>query len=51
MHRIVARQPILDRYEKVYGYELLIPPQQRGHLANDERWRCDGRDFPRDASS
>jgi len=26
MRRIVARQPILDRYEKVYGYELLSRP-------------------------
>jgi EAL and modified HD-GYP domain-containing signal transduction protein len=26
MHRIVARQPILDRYERVYGYELLSRP-------------------------
>ena len=26
MHRFIARQPILDRYEKVYGYELLSRP-------------------------
>jgi EAL and modified HD-GYP domain-containing signal transduction protein len=26
MHRFIARQPILDRYERVYGYELLSRP-------------------------
>ena len=26
MNRFIARQPILDRYEKVYGYELLFRP-------------------------
>ena len=26
MHRYIARQPILDRYERVFGYELLSPP-------------------------
>ena len=26
MHRFIARQPILDRYERVYGYELLFRP-------------------------
>jgi EAL and modified HD-GYP domain-containing signal transduction protein len=25
MHSLIARQPILDRYESVYGYELLSP--------------------------
>ncbi len=26
MHRFIARQPILDRSERVYGYELLLRP-------------------------
>jgi len=26
MHRFIARQPILDRYERVYGYELFSRP-------------------------
>ena len=26
MHRFIARQPVLDRFEKVYGYELLPRP-------------------------
>ena len=26
MHRFISRQPILDRYEKVYGYEILFRP-------------------------
>jgi EAL and modified HD-GYP domain-containing signal transduction protein len=26
MDRFIARQPILDRYERVYGYEILSPP-------------------------
>ena len=30
MHRIVARQPILDHYERVYGYELLSRPGGEG---------------------
>jgi len=25
-HRFIARQPVLDRYERVYAYELLFPP-------------------------
>ena len=25
-HRFIARQPVLDRYEKVYAYDLLFPP-------------------------
>jgi EAL and modified HD-GYP domain-containing signal transduction protein len=29
MHRFIARQPILDRYEKVYGYELFFRPGER----------------------
>jgi len=28
MHRFIARQPILDRFERVDGYELLIRPTQ-----------------------
>lgn len=26
MHRFISRQPILDRFEKVYGYELVFRP-------------------------
>lgn len=26
MHRFISRQPILDRFEKVYGYEILFRP-------------------------
>ena len=26
MHRFISRQPILDRYERVYGYEILFRP-------------------------
>lgn len=26
MHRFISRQPILDRYERVYGYEVLFRP-------------------------
>src|SRR5579864_1800772 len=26
MHRFIARHPILDRFERVYGYELLLRP-------------------------
>lgn len=25
-HRFIARQPVLDRYERVYAYDLLFPP-------------------------
>jgi len=32
MHRFIARQPILDRYEKVYGFEILFRPGE------DEAW-------------
>lgn len=29
MHRFIARLPILDRDEKVYGYELLFRPGEK----------------------
>ena len=30
MHKFIAPQPILDRSERVYGYELLFRPGERG---------------------
>jgi c-di-GMP-related signal transduction protein len=41
MCRFVARQPILDRSEKVYGYELLFRPGEREiwPALNSDAWR------------
>ena len=33
MQRYFARRPILDRYEKVYGYQILFRPEEEEVLA------------------